>query len=219
MDVSKGKFITYTYDTHGNIKTKTEVPINPKTNQPIHQSDNSLIGYRKSIKFIYNPNNELQKTITITDIGRQVQRTTTCYHYDAFGRRIAKHAKTEKLHKLNQQGKLVRYPTTLLHLRKTDKTEHSTMLMLWEGNKQIQEYTKDFVFTTVYDDESFEPVARAVQSYDKDCEKFKIYHYLCNHLGTPQELTNNKTHSHTSCLFFAKVNIFAKIYLTNQILF
>lgn len=123
-----------------------------------------MIGYRKSIQFTYNPNNELKQTITIIDTGLQVQRTTTQYHYDAFGRRIAKNSKVETLNKLNQQGKLVKYPTTLLHLRKTDKTQHQSTLMLWEGNRQIQEYTNDFVFATVYDQDSFEPVARIVQS-------------------------------------------------------
>lgn len=63
--------------------------------------------------------------------------------------------------------------------------------MLWEGNRQIQEYTDDFVFTTVYDQDSFEAVARVVQSrqaQDKtqsnaqgngndQSETFKVYHY------------------------------------------
>ncbi len=76
--------------------------------------------------------------------------------------------------------------------------------MLWEGNRQIQEYTDQFIFTTVYDQDSFEPVARVVQSRqaqgktqgntqgnDNDkVELFKIYHYHNNHLGTPQELTD-----------------------------
>lgn len=99
-----------------------------------------MIGYRKSIQFAYNPNNALKQTITITDTGQQVQKTTTTYHYDAFGRRTAKHSKTQILNKLNQQDKLVKYPTVLLHLRKTDKTAYQTTLMLWEGNRQLQEY-------------------------------------------------------------------------------
>ena len=97
------------------------------------------------------------------------------------------------------------------------------MLMLWDGNRQIQEYTDEQIFTTVYEQGSFEPVARIVQlashieqkrladiAYetrrfvrigeseetinqriqDKSQPLINIYHYHCNHLGTPQELTN-----------------------------
>jgi RHS repeat-associated protein len=95
--------------------------------------------------------------------------------------------------------------------------------MLWDGNRQVQEYTDEQVFTTVYEQGSFEPVARIVQlashieqkrladiAYetrrfvrigeseetinqriqDKSQPLISIYHYHCNHLGTPQELTN-----------------------------
>ncbi|OOS07804.1 RHS repeat-associated core domain-containing protein [Moraxella cuniculi DSM 21768] len=148
-----------------------------------------MIGYKKSLQFFYNPNNELSKTVVVKDVGLQITKTTTQYHYDAFGRRIAKNSKVETLNKLNQQGKLVKYPTTLLHLRKTDKTQNQTTLMLWEGNRQIQEYTDDFVFTTVYD-QSFEPVSRLVQNR-QDTSQIKVYHYHNNHLGTPQELTDD----------------------------
>ena len=99
------------------------------------------------------------------------------------------------------------------------------MLMLWDGNRQIQEYTDEHIFTTVYEQGSFEPVARIVQlanhieqkrladiAYetrrfvrigeseetinqriqDKSQPLINIYHYHCNHLGTPQELSDDK---------------------------
>lgn len=100
--ISQNKEIAYTYDHHGNIKTKTETPLNPKTGETLYQSDNSLIGYKKSVQFFYNPNNELSKTIVVKDVGLQITKTTTQYHYDAFGRRIAKNSKVETLNKLNQ---------------------------------------------------------------------------------------------------------------------
>ncbi|SIS03188.1 RHS repeat-associated core domain-containing protein [Moraxella cuniculi DSM 21768] len=192
--ISQNKQISYTYDSHGNIKTKTETPIDKQGNQ-IAQSQNGLVGYRKSIEFSYNSNNELAKTLTLEDTGLTITKTTTQYHYDAFGRRIAKNSKVERLNKLNQNGQLVRYPTTLLHLSKTQKTQHQTTLMLWEGNRQLQEYTDKHIFTTIYDQDSFEPVSRIVQARntiesDKTQETFKIYHYHNNHLGTPQELTD-----------------------------
>ena len=95
--------------------------------------------------------------------------------------------------------------------------------MLWDGNRQIQEYTDEQIFTTVYEQSSLEPVARVVQlashieqkrladiAYetrrfvrigeseetinqriaDKSQPLINIYHYHCNHLGTPQELSD-----------------------------
>jgi RHS repeat-associated protein len=86
-------------------------------------------------------------------------------------------------------------------------------------------HTYEHVFTTVYEQGSFEPVARLVQlasqleqkrlaeiAYetrrfvrigesdvvinqriaDKSQPILKIYHYHCNHLGTPQELSDDK---------------------------
>ncbi len=60
--------------------------------------------------------------------------------------------------------------------------------MLWDGNRQIQEYVDGLVFTTVYDDNSFVPVARLVSKDDK----LKVYYYHTDHLGTPNELTDSE---------------------------
>lgn len=44
---------------------------------------------------------------------------------------------------------------------------------------------------SVYDQDSFEPVSRLVQDR-QDTSQIKVYHYHNNHLGTPQELTNEQ---------------------------
>ena len=84
--------------------------------------------------------------------------------------------------------------------------------MLWDGNRQAQEYTDTHVFTTVYEQDSFEPVARLVWLKDellkaandeiKNAEReswedepklipnMQVYHYHNDHLGTPNELTS-----------------------------
>lgn len=188
--ISQNKQISYSYDKHGNIKTKTITPINPKTGESLHQSDNNLSAYKKSIQFTYHPNNELKQTTTITDTGLQVTKTTTTYHYDAFGRRIAKNSQSQTLNKLNQRGALVKHPNTLIHLSKTQKTQHSSTLILWEGNRQLQEYTDNHIYTTIYDQDSFVPVARVVQDR-QDSKQIKLHHYHVNHLDTPQELTDD----------------------------
>ena len=98
------------------------------------------------------------------------------------------------------------------------------MLRLRDGNRQIQEITDNFTFTTVYEQNSFVPVARIVERQPHVLEKAKIheqaewgkygntvltertkaniyhkvhtglriYHYHNDHLGTPQELTNDR---------------------------
>ena len=86
--------------------------------------------------------------------------------------------------------------------------------MLWDGNRQAQEYTDTHVFTTIYEQDSFEPVARLVWLKDellkaandeiKNAEReswedepklipnMQVYHYHNDHLGTPNELTNTQ---------------------------
>ena len=181
------------------------------------------MGYLESLQLFYTPNNELEKSIKIHQQGFEVTTTTTHYFYDAFGRRIGKSSSIQKSSKLNQRGQLVKFPSNLSSLNTTDRPQRKNTLMLWDGNQQIQEYTDEQIFTTVYEQGSFEPVARVVQLsevlekqriaekilyiqqhvpsgvinqdfYDRieqaKTPLLKIYHYHCNHLGTPQELTN-----------------------------
>ena len=181
------------------------------------------MGYLESLQLFYTPNNELEKSIKIHQQGFDVTTTTTNYYYDACGRRIGKSSSIQKSSKLNQRGQLVKFPSNLSSLNTTDRPQRKNTLMLWDGNQQIQEYTDEQIFTTVYEQGSFEPVARVVQLsevlekqriaekilyiqqhvpsgvinqdfYDRieqaKTPLLKIYHYHCNHLGTPQELTN-----------------------------
>ena len=183
------------------------------------------MGYLESLQLFYTPNNQLEKSIKIHQQGFEVTTTTTHYFYDAFGRRIGKSSSIQKSSKLNQRGQLVKFPSNLSSLNTTDRPQRKNTLMLWDGNQQIQEYTDEQIFTTVYEQGSFEPVARVVQLsevlekqriaekilyiqqhvpsgvinqdfYDRieqaKTPLLKIYHYHCNHLGTPQELSDEK---------------------------
>ena len=220
--ISQGKQVGYFYDKHGRVKTKTITPVD-KDGEPLKQSSQSIVGYLESLQLFYTPNNELEKSIKIHQQGFEVVTTTTHYFYDAFGRRIGKSSSTQKSSKLNQRGQLVRFPSNLSSLNTTDRPQRKNTLMLWDGNRQIQEYTDEQIFTTVYEQNSFEPVARIVQlashieqkrladiAYetrrfvrigeseetinqriqDKSQPLINIYHYHCNHLGTPQELSD-----------------------------
>ena len=137
------------------------VPVDKDGNE-LAQSQYGLVGFRQSLQLAYNANGELEKSIKIHQQGFEVTTTTTNYFYDAFGRRVAKSSELQKASKINQRGKLVRFPDSLLHLRVDEKANRQTMLMSWDGNRQVQEYTTDHVFTTVYEQDSFVPVARVV---------------------------------------------------------
>ncbi|WP_290004329.1 RHS repeat-associated core domain-containing protein [Faucicola atlantae] len=222
--ITQGKKIGYVYDKHGRVQFKTIVPVD-KDGEALKQSSQSIVGYLESLQLFYNTNNELEKSINIHQQGFEVTITTTRYFYDAFGRRVGKSSEVQQASKLNQRGKLVRFPENLVNLRISEKSQRQSMLMLWDGNRQIQEYTKDHVFTTVYEQDSFVPVARIVQlSAQNEKQRVadgvahvrryvssgiitqevldniekakiplvKIYHYHCNHLGTPQELSDEK---------------------------
>ena len=150
------------------------------------------------------------KTITNTEEGFTLTEVTTTYYYDAFGRRIAKASDTKVKTKFinGKHLKTVKY-----HVQK-QRTKQQSTLMLWDGNRQAQEYTDTHVFTTVYEQNSFAPVARLVWLKDellkaandeiKNAEReswedepelipsMQIYYYHNDHLGTPNELTNQQ---------------------------
>ena len=199
--ITADKLITYTYGSHGQVLFKTLTPA--KDGKPIPQSTHALVSSRKSIQHYYNPNNELIKTITNTEEGLTLTEVTTTYHYDAFGRRVAKASDTKVKTKFvsKQSTKIIKFPV------QQQKTKQQSTLMLWDGNRQAQEYTDTHVFTTIYEQNSFEPVARLVWLRDgltlaandegwygnnkpEPPSAIQIYHYHNDHLGTPNELTS-----------------------------
>ena len=206
--ITADKLITYTYGIHGQVLFKTLTPA--KDGKPIPQSTHALVSSRKSIQHYYNPNNELVKTITNTEEGFTLTEVTTTYYYDAFGRRIAKTSDTKVKTKFINSKHL---KTVKNHIQQ-QKTKQQSTLMLWDGNRQAQEYTDTHVFTTVYEQDSFEPVARLVWLKDellkaanddiknarreswedepKLIPNMQVYHYHNDHLGTPNELTNQQ---------------------------
>lgn len=190
--IQNNQRIRYTYDNHGRVLYKTtEALTNPET------------APRTALQLQYNANNELEKSLRTQYQNNQVIKTQTEYHYDAFGQRIHKHSKTRYLTQSKEQ------------LKQTNKTQHQHMHMLWTGERPLQEYSDSHVYTTIYDQESFEPVTRLVWLRDdipqpandepeviqdnphlkKDTRpksKIEVYHYHNDQLGTPNELTNEQ---------------------------
>ena len=198
--------ITYTYDNHGRILYKTKTPLD-NNGQPLKQSGKGILGYRESLQLYYSPNDELQKSIKVYQQGADIITTTTHYYYDAFGRRIAKSSEVKNSSLIHPIKRLL-----LDKPQQTQKSQRQTMLMLWDGNRQLQEYSDTHVFTTVYEQDSFEPVARLVWLKEELTESandepnhhehlfedskpnssIQVFHYHNDHLGTPNELTNQQ---------------------------
>ena len=130
--------------------------------------------------------------------GNNVIKTLTEYHYDGFGRRIAKHSEIRHFTQYNHQ------------LKQTSKTQHKHTHFLWEGERPLQDYSVTHVYTTIYEQNSFSPIARLAwlrddipkpindeadivhNPYLKEEPKptIVVYHYHNDQLGTPNELTD-----------------------------
>lgn len=194
--IQNNQRIRYTYDSHDRVLYKTIEPYNSKLKDQQDQD-------RQALQLQYNANSELEKSLRTQYQGNNVITTETSYHYDAFGRRIAKQSETR--HLVENQGQL----------RQTNKTQHQHVHMLWDSNLPIQEYTNTHVYTTIYDQGSFEPVARLawlrhdipqpandepilkqnnphIKKDNTPKSKVQIYHYHNDQLGTPNELTDDK---------------------------
>ena len=199
--IQNGQRIRYTYDSHGRVLYKTTEPVG-QDNKPLKQSTNSLLAHRHALQLQYNANNELEKSLRTQYEGNKVTKTLTNYQYDAFGRRIHKHSETRNFIQSKEQ------------LRQTTKTQHQHTHMLWDSDLPIQEYNDTHVYTTIYDQGSFEPVARLAWLRDdipqpindependegwygnnkpEPSPAIQIYHYHNDQLGTPNELTNQQ---------------------------
>jgi len=191
---------------------KTQTPLGPDGN-PLKQSDKGIVGYRESLQLAYNANHELTKSITITQAGLNVTEVIATYEYDAFGRRVSKQTQTKDKTKLIKTARVKTLDTPI----QSGKTRHKQVGYLWDGNRQLQEQTPTHVFTTLYEQDSFEAVARLVwlqagvtiaandEPEDKDGYFYEnvpkqdhsktgmqVYHCHNDHLGTPNELTNSQ---------------------------
>ena len=142
----------------------------------------------------FNANNELEKSLRTQYKDNSIIKTLTEYHYDTFGRRITKYSETRNFIQSKER------------LTQSRQTQHQHMHMLWDSDLPIQEYTDTHVYTTIYDQGSFVPVARLawlrddlpkvanddVESLDNESKAIQVYHYHNDQLGTPNELTNEK---------------------------
>ena len=185
---------------------KIQTPL--KDGQPLKQSGNAIVGFRNSLQLAYNADHELTKSISITQHGIDTTVITTDYHYDAFGRRTHKHSETKLKSRKHSSGKLLITPV------QTSKTKQQHTSYLWDGNRQLQQNTATHTHTIIYEQDSFEPVAQFIWLrdgltaandepetnddgwYGNNRPVIKtgvqLYHYHNDHLGTPNELTDQQ---------------------------
>ena len=105
----------------------------------------------------------------------------------------------------------------LIKAVQTSKTKQQHTSYLWDGNRQLQQNTATHTHTIIYEQDSFEPVAQFIwlrdgltaandepESYQENQEGWygdnkpviktgvQLYHYHNDHLGTPNELTDQQ---------------------------
>ncbi len=118
------------------------------------------------------------------------RRKSTHFTYDALGRRVSKRYREEK--RILQAANLVpppddELPETLL--------KEETTWFLWNGDVLLAEGAGDgagavdpLELVYVYEPDSFRPTAQ-IRRFAPD-EEGQVYIYWLDHLGTPQEITN-----------------------------
>ncbi|GAA0317457.1 RHS repeat-associated core domain-containing protein [Psychrobacter aestuarii] len=181
--IQNNQRIRYVYDTHGRVHHKAITSINAT------DAASSV-----DLQLHYNANNELKRSVRIEHKNTQITETQTTYYYDAFGRRITKYSEVNSRTQNKEQSAQV----------STTQYEY----ILWDGDLPIQAYSNRQVYTTVYDQGSFVPVARLMWlrddlskvanddfnqiNHEQDSSAIRVYHYHNDQLGTPNELTNEK---------------------------
>ena len=150
--------------------------------------------------------------MNITQEALSLVEVNTTYHYDAFGQRIAKASDTKvKIKFINSKP----IKTVKNHIQQQKTKQHTSYL--WDGNRQLQQNTATHTHTIIYEQDSFEPVAQFIwlrdgltaandepKSYQENQEGWygnnkpviktgvQLYHYHNDHLGTPNELTDQQ---------------------------
>lgn len=139
---------TYEYDVQGNTVVKRMCAI-PSANQAA------------TLELEYDAENRLILATRSWESGKLQARQIAHYHYDAFGRRIAKQV-TEHKKDAEQTNKT-----------STQATTTSTTFFVWDGDVLIQEIGPNKTITYLYEPASFVPLARiesddGVRSYNLD---------------------------------------------------
>ena len=137
------------------------------------QAENPAGGNRLHIqgdkKFFYDQRGNL-----ILEKRGKDGKLTTHYYYNL----------QNQLIKVEKQGQVTEYNYDPLGRRREKVDNFGTTTYLWSGDQMVQEERNQIKKTYIYEPDSFKPVAMV--------EGEKVYHYHLDHLGTPQELSDNE---------------------------
>ncbi len=201
----------YQYDPNGNLKSIQDS--RKGLRQYVYDPMDRLVGVRGDLyeQLIHDPAGNLLEQNLGASSGqsanvrgnRLTMHGDSHYEYDEFGNLIEeRRGKGQKLvtrytydceHRLTSvttpDGSTWRYEYDAFG-RRIAKTNGLTRTeFLWQGDRLIAEETGDQYRTYLYEPDSFKPLA-LVDGHGP--EQAEVYYYHLDHLGTPQELTNQQ---------------------------
>ena len=201
----------YQYDPNGNLKSFQDS--RKGLRQYVYDPMDRLIGVRGDLyeQLIHDPAGNLLEQNLGASSGqsanvrgnRLTMHGDSHYEYDEFGNLIEeRRGKGQKLvtrytydceHRLTSvttpDGSTWHYEYDAFG-RRIAKTNGLTRTeFLWQGDRLIAEETGDQYRTYLYEPDSFKPLA-LVDGHGP--EQAEVYYYHLDHLGTPQELTNQQ---------------------------
>ncbi|WP_196140218.1 RHS repeat-associated core domain-containing protein [Aliikangiella sp. G2MR2-5] len=150
------------FDPAGNL-------LGEKQSNQARQAAGNRLKMQGDRKFFYDKRGNL-----ILEKRGKEGKLETCYQYNL----------QNQLVKLEKQGQVTEYNYDSLGRRREKIDELGTTTYLWSGDQMVQEEHNNIQKTYVFEPESFKPAAMVQHD--------KLYHYHLDHLGTPQELSDEQ---------------------------
>ncbi len=140
---------------------------NNKQNNPNKNGQGNRLSFQGDRHFTYDKRGNL-----IQEKRGRGGKLITRYQYNL----------NNQLTKIEKNGQTTEYTYDPLGRRIKKQDEFGTTRYLWAGDQLVQEERNNLKKTYIYEPESFKPLAMVQDG--------EVYHYHLDHLGTPQELSN-----------------------------
>lgn len=133
------------------------------------------------VRYGYGPDNQLVSVVETSRLGRR----ETAFAYDALGRRVSKEARTWGTEPANAPGA----GQPLLHEEQASFLWLGDVLLAEASSRPGEAPADPLATVYLFEPGGFRPLAQVRRpAVDRPGT---VYHYHCDHLGTPQELTND----------------------------
>ncbi|WP_395673203.1 RHS repeat-associated core domain-containing protein [Inquilinus sp.] len=133
------------------------------------------------VRYAYGPDNQLVSVVESSRLGRR----ETAFAYDALGRRVRKEAWTWGSEPANAPGA----GEPLLREGRTSFLWMGDLLLSEAPSKPGEDPADPLATVYLFEPGSFRPLAQVRRPAAE--QSGSVYHYHCDHLGTPQELTDD----------------------------